>query len=213
MSEFQYVELGNACISQEVLQKFDCGHPDFNDFLVNDAVKCSKNGDGVTYVLVDEEEYDNKKISTIFAFATIQSTSLQYCDIENTDKIYSISGAEIRYFAIAKKFHRQTAYLIDPNKYYSTIFFEWLLADLYEMSTKTIGFQAIFLRANEAGEKLYRRKKFVDATKYIIPYEEDDPLGKCIPMCLMIQDNIYCNIKSILTKKVFPRYDGILCDW
>ena len=30
MSEFQYVELSNACISQEVLQKFNCGHPDFN---------------------------------------------------------------------------------------------------------------------------------------------------------------------------------------
>ena len=65
------------------------------------------------------------------------------------------------------------------------------MADLYEMSTKMIGFKAIFLRANENGKKLYRRKKFVDATEYIIPYEEDDPLGKCIPMCLMIQEDIY----------------------
>lgn len=191
MSEFQYVELSNAYVSQEVLQKFNCGHPDFNDFLVNDAIECSGNGDGVTYVLVDKEEHDNRKISAIFAFATIQSTSLQYYDNENDDKIYSISGVEIRYFAIAKKFHRQIAYLIDSSKYYSTIFFEWLLADLYEMSTKIIGFQAIFLRANEKGEKLYRRKKFVDATKYIIPYEANDPLGKCIPMCLMIKDNVY----------------------
>ncbi|RHR89439.1 hypothetical protein DWW33_04080 [Roseburia sp. AF15-21] len=191
MSEFQYVELSSACVSQDVLQKFNCGHPDFNNFLVDDAVKYSDNGDGVTYILVDKDDYDNKKISTIFAFATIQSTSLQYYDIKNEDKVYSISGVEIRYFAIAKKFHGQTAYLIDSSKHYSTIFFEWLLTDLYEMSTKTIGFQAIFLRANGKGEKLYRRKKFVDATKYIIPYEEDDPLGKCIPMCLMIQDDIY----------------------
>ena len=191
MSEFQYVELGSACVSQDVLQKFNCGHPDFNNFLVNDAIECRNNGDGVTYILVDKDEYDSKNISTIFAFATIQSTSLQYCDIGNCDKIYSISGVEIKYFAIAKRFHRQTADLIDVNKYYSTIFFEWLLADLYEMSTKTIGFKAIFLRANENGEKLYRRKKFIDATEYIIPYEEDDPLGKCIPMCLMIQEDIY----------------------
>lgn len=191
MSEFQYVELSNACISQEVLQKFNCGHPDFNEFLVNDAIEYSCNGDGVTYVLVDKEEYENKKVSVIFAFATIQSTALQYYDVKNSEKIYSISGVEIRYFAIAKKFHRQKACLIDASKYYSTIFFEWLLADLYEMSTKIIGFQVIFLRANEKGEKLYRRKKFVDATKYIIPYEEDDVLGKCIPMCLMIQDHIY----------------------
>ena len=158
MSELRYVELSNACVSQDVLQKFNCGHPDFNDFLSNDAIECSSNGDGVTYVLVDKDEYENKKISVIFAFATIQSTALQYYDVKNSDKIYSISGVEIKYFAIAKKFHRQIAYLIDASKYYSTIFFEWLLADLYEMSTKVIGFQTIFLRANEKGEKLYRRK-------------------------------------------------------
>lgn len=191
MVDLQYVELVGACVSQDVLQKFDCGHPDFNNFLADDAIECSNNGEGVTYILVDKDEYVNKKISTIFAFATIQSTSLQYYDIKNENRMYSISGVEIRYFAIAKRFHKQTAYLIDENKYYSTIFFEYLLADLYEMSTKMIGFKAIFLRANENGKKLYRRKKFIDATEYIIPYEEDDPLGKCIPMCLMIQEDIY----------------------
>lgn len=191
MSEFQYVELNNADISQDVLQKFDCGHPDFNDFLVNDAAECTNNGDGVTYVLVDKEEYDNKTISAVFAFATIQSTALQYYDSTNNKRIYSIPAVEIKYFAISKKFQRQIAFLIDPNKYYSTIFFEYFLVDLYEMSTKTIGFQAIFLRANENGERLYKRKKFVDATEYIIPFEEDDPLGKCTPMFLLIQDNIY----------------------
>ena len=191
MSELRYVELSSACVSQDVLQKFDCNHPDFNDFLAEDAKECSANGDGVTYILVDKAEYDAKEITTIFAFATIQTTSLQYCDIDDESKVCSIPGAEIKYFAIAKRFHKQIAYLIDSEKYYSTIFFEYLLADLYEMSTKAIGFQAIFLRANENGVKLYRRKKFVDATGYIIPYEEDDPLGKCIPMCLMIKDNIY----------------------
>ncbi len=196
MSDFIYVSLSEANVSQDVLQKFNCGHPDFNDFLVNDATKCNDNGNGVTYILVDEAEVDkehhkNNNISTIFAFATIRTTSLQYYNSEDINKIYSISGVEIRYFAIAKMFHKQIAYLIDPNKYYSTIFFERFLIDLYEMSTKTIGFQMIFLRANKNGEKLYRRKEFADTTGYIIPYEEDDPLGKCIPMCLMIQDNIY----------------------
>ena len=59
------------------------------------------------------------------------------------------------------------------------------------MSTAVIGFTGIFLRANENGEKLYRRKKFVDATEFMIPYEEDDELGKCTPMYLSISDNIY----------------------
>lgn len=191
MTEFQYVELINAHISQDVLKNFNCGHPDFNDFLVNDAEECSENGEGVTYVLVDKQEYDENEISTIFAFATLQSTALHYYDISNNEKIYSIAGVEIKYFAIAKAFQKQIAYLIDRDKYYSTIFFELLLTDIYEMSIKVVGFRMIFLRANENGEKLYRRKKFVNATKYVIPYDEDDVLGKCIPMCLMIQDNIY----------------------
>jgi uncharacterized protein YqkB len=191
MSSLQYVELNNAQVSQDVLQKFDCGHPDFNDFLVYDAKKCSINGDGVTYILVDEDEYNDKEVSTIFAFATIQSTALQYHDIKNDDKIYSIPGVEIKYFAIARRLHRQIAHLIDDGKYYSTIYFEWLLEELYEMSTRIIGFQMIFLRANEQGQKLYKRKKFIDASKYIIPYEEDDPSGMCTPMCLMIKDNYY----------------------
>lgn len=191
MAELQYVELNNASVSQDVLKRFNCGHPDFNDFLINDAIEYSSNGNGVTYVLVDKKEYENKTISVIFAFATIQSTALQYHDVIDNKKIYSISGIELKYFAIAKKFHKQIAYGVDPDKYYSTIFFECLLEDIYEMSTKIIGFQVVFLRANENGVKLYRRKKFIDATDYIIPYEEDDALGKCIPMCLMLQDNIY----------------------
>jgi hypothetical protein len=31
----------------------------------------------------------------------------------------------------------------------------------------------------------------VDATEFIVPYEEDDELGKCIPMYLSIKDNMY----------------------
>lgn len=191
MAEFQYVELSTANISQDVLQKFNCGHPDFNDFLVNDAIASCNSGKGVTYILVDKAEYEENNVSTIFAFATIQTTALLYYDMENVERVYSIPGVEIKYFAIAKRFHKQFALLIDADKYYSTVFFEWFLVDLYEKSTKDIGFQAVFLRANENGERLYRRKNFIDATNYIIPYEEDDPLGKCTPMCLIIEDNIY----------------------
>ena len=67
MVDLQYVELVGACVSQDVLQKFDCGHPDFNNFLADDAIECSNNGEGVTYILVDKDEYVNKKISTIFS--------------------------------------------------------------------------------------------------------------------------------------------------
>ncbi len=190
MSKFIYVELSQANVSQDILRSFDCKNPDFNDFLYEDAINFSADGKGVTYILVDENEYQQQNISVIFAFATIQSTALHYYE-EDSEVLSSISCAEIKYFAITRKLQKQIAYTIDENKYYSTIFFEYFLQELYELSTKYIGFQAIFLRANKQGENLYRRKKFIDASSYIVPYTEDDPTGKCIPMILNISSNIY----------------------
>lgn len=186
----KYILLTKEKVSQDVLNRFDCGHPDFNYFLQNDANECAANGKGVTYILVDDEEdKDGKQITAVFAFCTLKATSLYYENQENT--VFNISFAEIKYFAIAKQFQKAQTGKQGTEKYYSTCFFEILLADLYQMSTSVIGFTGIFLRANENGEKLYRRKKFIDAKEYIIPYEEDDELGKCTPMYLSINDNLY----------------------
>lgn len=142
--------------------------------------------------MIDESE--EKSIAHIFAFATINATSLPYYKI-NDEHLYSIFCVEIKYFAITKKLQHVVAYLIDPEKYYSTIFFEILLQDLYEMSAKIaakiIGFQMIFLRANEKGIKLYKRKRFIDTSEYLISFDIDDKMGKCTPMCLQISDNLY----------------------
>lgn len=79
---FEYVKLDSKYVSRDVLQTFDCGHPDFNEFLVDDAINFSDDGKGVTYILVDSNESENKKITSIFAFATIQTASLQFVDDE-----------------------------------------------------------------------------------------------------------------------------------
>ena len=68
VDRMKYVELTKANISQDVLDRFDCGHPDFNDFLATDAKECTESGNGVTYILIDEAE-ENVEITTIFAFA------------------------------------------------------------------------------------------------------------------------------------------------
>ena len=95
----KYVELTKAKVSQDVLNSFDCGHPDFNDFLINDAPNYTANGEGVTYILIDEEE--NIEITAVFAFCTIKATALYYSK-DNSDNIYSTSCVEIKYFAIAR---------------------------------------------------------------------------------------------------------------
>lgn len=181
-----YVRITEVKLSQDALQKFDCKHPDFNDFLAKDAIKDTNEGNGVTYILVDSEEVKTE-VKTVFAFATLRASALYYQDEE---KLRSIPCAEIKYFAISKVFQKVQGGELGTGKYYSTIFFEELLSELYRLSVEVIGFSGIFLRSNENGERLYKRKKFVDALEYIIPYDEDDKLGKCKPMFLSIFDNV-----------------------
>lgn len=188
MDDLQFVELSKSNVTQDVLHKFNCGHKDFEDFLCHDARTNAENGDGVTYILVSREECLSGTISYIFAFATIQTMAMYFTQ---TDKVYSTPAVEIKYFAIAKRYQKATACIQNSYKAYSMIFFEKLLIDLYVMSMSTIGFRAIFLRANKNGEKLYRRKFFVDADNYMIPYSDDDPLEQCVPLVLFVQENLY----------------------
>lgn len=186
--ELVFISIRDSYISQDVLERFDCGHLDFNDFIHSEAVSFQETGNGVTYILVDEQEYKSKSITRVYAFATIKTAALHHQD---NDVTLSEPCAEIKYFAISKKFQKVRGGSLGTGKYYSTLFFEKLLELLYEMSINSIGFTMIFLRANSSGEKLYRRKHFVDATNYILPYDIDDSLGKCTPMCLPISDNLY----------------------
>lgn len=191
MRDFIYVEYNKANIKQDVVQKFDCKHPDFNDFLRNEASSYSANGCGVTYVLVDKEEFENKNITCIFAFATIQTIAL-FREEDNNTRVTAIPCAEIKFFAIRRQLQKIRAQDIDPNKYYSEIFLEWFLQDLYEISTKVIGFQYVYLIANDAGKKLYERSGFANVENYLVPFEETDPDNKCIPMIFDFStDNLY----------------------
>lgn len=186
IGRIKYVRITDVHVSQDVLQKFDCKHPDFNDFLVNDAINDMSEGKGVTYILIDEDEVKTE-VSTIFAFATLRATSLYY---QKDNMLCNVPCAEIKYFAISRFFQKATCGDKGTEKYYSTVFFEELLSDLYVMAIEVLGFTGIFLSSNESGVKLYKRKKFLDASDYIIPYDEDDKLGKCKPMYLPIFDDI-----------------------
>ena len=90
----KYVELAKAKVSQDVLDKFDCGHPDFNDFLAAEAIECANSGNGVTYILIDEAE-ETTGITVVFAFCTLTATALYYSK-DNSDRLFSVSCAELK---------------------------------------------------------------------------------------------------------------------
>ena len=189
---FKYVELGQSEVADEVIKQFDCGNVDMTEYLHYQAKKDATAGNGVTYVLVTE---DKKRI---YAYATIKAYSLYYYDnaskyhtklMDDEGKILlSIPSVEIKMFAISKKLKHQVAYTLDPEnlQHYSSIFFKLFLEELYYMSMNTIGFQMVFLRANDEGERLYRNNKFVDCGEYLSTY--DAVSEGCKPLAITLTE-------------------------
>lgn len=175
--DLKFIELSKSEITDEVIRQFDCGNLDMTEYLHDQAEKDAIEGKGVTYVLTTSDK------ERIYAYATIKAHSLYYYDDakkfhtkapDNTGKILlAIPSVEIKMFAISKKLKGQAAYTLDPNnhQHYSSIFFKWFLEELYYMSMNTIGFQMIFLRANDEGERLYRNNKFVECDKFLSTYD------------------------------------------
>lgn len=183
-------------LSDSVIMSFDCGNDDMSDYLHYQASKDVTSGDGVTYVLVSRSAIDNnKEIKRIYAYATIKAHSLSF--YENGEKYHtkevdehgqvlsSIPCAEIKMFAIDRRLKGQPVYNVDNGRHhYSTFFFKMLLEDLYYMSMNTIGFKVIFLRANDEGERLYRRVGFIDSSEYLKTY--DSKAEGCVPLFLTL---------------------------
>lgn len=72
----EHVELNEADLSDEIIQEFDCGNDDMNEYLYDYARDDSVYGRGVTYVLVAD---DRKRI---YAYATLKTHSLYYYEEE-----------------------------------------------------------------------------------------------------------------------------------
>jgi hypothetical protein len=196
--ELNFIELDQSEVTDEVIQQFDCGNDDMTEYLHKYAKNDSIEGKGVTYVLVAE---DRKRI---YAYATIKAYSLYYYDDaekyhteEMNDEgklLLAIPAVEIKMFAISRKLKGQVAYLLDPvnKQHYSSIFFKWFLEHLYYMSMNTIGFQMVFLRANDEGERLYRKNKFIECDEYLSTY--DAKADRCTSLAItlsQIEDVIF----------------------
>lgn len=194
--ELTFIELNKSGVTDEVIQQFDCGNCDMTDYLHNQARKDAIEGKGVTYVLVAEDR------ERIYTYATVKSYSLYYYDDaekyhtkvmnEENQVLLAVPAVEIKMFAISKKLKGQVAYLLDPVKkqHYSSIFFKWFLEELYYMSMDTIGFQMLFLRANDEGERLYRNNGFIECDEYLSTYDAKAEGCVCLATTLTEIENV-----------------------
>ena len=58
------------------------------------------------------------------------------------------------------------------------------------MSMNVIGFQMVFLRANEEGEKLYRNNNFLDCEEYLSTYDAKAEGCKALAITLSEIENV-----------------------
>ena len=164
-TNFCWVALGE--VPEPLLHDFDCGNPDFNEFLTERASAWQDSGETVTYLIVTEDDRDSGHYSRIYGYVSINATGLLHATDDSSSKY--LSCAEIRMFAIAKQLRKRH----DPTIPYSDLIFKLVLQNLYEMSVKTIGFKAIFLNANHEGIQLYRDNGFAPVKDFVPPTEED----------------------------------------
>ena len=176
-------------VDDAVIKNFDCGNHAFNDFIHNKAKLWSSSGESVTYVFIDEDE-KGKEISRIYGFASINTMGLLY---DNNGNNEYLPCAEIRLFAIAQQLRKHH----DSSIEWSDTIFKTLLQNLYEMSTKVIGFKAIFLNANHDGYDLYIKNGFDEITDFIKPEtDEKIDIEDCTPLLLIINDEMLYSIFS-----------------
>lgn len=174
-------------VDDSIINAFESGDSTFDEFLKENAKKWQASSESATYVFADEEEVKNRSVTRIYGYVSINTMGLLY---SSEEKKY-LSCAEIRMFAIAKQLRKRHDITVD----WSTQLFKLVLQNLYEMSTKVIGFKAIFLNANSNGYKLYKENGFEDITEYVTP-ETEEKIGieGCKPLLLVINDDMLYDI-------------------
>ncbi len=165
-------------VPEKVIKDFDCGDYTFNEFLYNTAAKWMDNGYATTYVAVDSGENNEGRITKIYAYASINCTGLLY----KGEHSKYLSCVEIRMFAVSRHLRGDGVTDVDGVRYSYKVF-QSLMQELYVMSTRTIGFCAVTLNANDKGLKLYTKFGFVKTDEYILPEEEEKiNIAECTPL-------------------------------
>lgn len=161
----------------DAIRNFDAGeeYQNFNDFIIDEAIKYQEDGDGVTYVVwnVNYDEMGNELERDIVSYYTLAATAIPYEDRIRLDEeeakeigeefnteICGISALEIKMFAVTKK--------------YQDVFFEfenedlpvaaWIMRNIvdfaYSLLNGVVGFKALFLHSLPEAEMFYAANGF-----------------------------------------------------
>lgn len=171
-------------------ESFNSGVFAFNNFISKEALTEKENGNGVTYIILDEKDNNERVLVgyyTISATTTHIKDSLDYqdSDVPLSEKrvhYYPISSFMINMFAVNKDYHC-TLY---KDTLVSDLILKSIIIKLYEMSINLIGAKQIVLCSVKDKVDFYKRNNFnvIDENQTLLDKYVDDT----IPMALILHD-------------------------
>lgn len=170
--EIQLIQIDH----QKYLKNFKTGsnYPEagLGDYIKNDAFNDLLSGDGVSYIVFQENE-NNEIIDTI-AFFTLVSSAIPYIYRTVDDEVYEaicgIPAIKIHMFAVNEKYQD----VFYKNKPIAAIIFGTIIDIINDKSKTDIGIKAIYLHSLKSAEKFYLKNNIQIAEKYMLPFSGDD---------------------------------------
>lgn len=164
--------------------EFNISTKGFDDYISNYALEDKFNGDGVTYVVLDN--------NTIVSFYTLCVTSILYNDryhVEDTDtydtKLCGIPSVEIKMFAVNDEY-QDCFYKDSIDEPISALILKDIINYIDELSKDSIGIKAVFLHSTEEGKPFYIKNNFKPLEEYMeCVYSIDDD---CEPFYFPIRE-------------------------
>lgn len=162
----------------DTVKKFKCGNSVIDDYIVNKA----KDDIGtVTYLVI------NADIPEVIGFISLSCSGIKhnFC----ADSGYSVSetkaAIEIKYFAIASKFHKLLYDDSDEHFYFSDMVFCEALKKCRYISENIIGAEYIMLYSVDTAKRFYKRNLFETFTEYM-SRDNINFLEGCTPMYICL---------------------------
>ena len=139
------------------------GFETFNSFLTDDVEDYFLNGDGVTYLIKNNDD--------IVAYFCITANAIPFDYLcENESEMWGISVVEIKMFAVNEKYQNTFYQYKDTNAPVSA----WCLGYFIDNIQKHIGIKAIMLHSIPTAENFYLRNGFQDVNNVMKPLHDLD---------------------------------------
>ncbi|MBN1074632.1 hypothetical protein DVV91_09795 [Clostridium botulinum] len=174
-----------------LINMFDSGEFPFNNFLNSEALKDMKNGDGVTYLIVNEKQKGKQDLVAYYTISTGAINIVDRLDFddnempekEKKEHYLPISAFMIKMFAVNEKY--QDCYF--DNKLISSLILKNIISELYDMSTSIIGAKRIILCSVPEAVNFYEKNEFEVLTNKYTILDKADALDNT-PMYLTLHD-------------------------